>query len=138
MKREGFNNKSINIIQVSRADNALKVKLPGQNDLSMSPTLIRHNNNPPEFLHHPNPCSCPPCSLPSLFPVILRLMLSQVCNNKIGQLHYYRSRNLKMGLFLVDDCCAETSLESRTDFQSCLTVILFCFLCAAINNYHSK
>ena len=35
-----------------------------------------------------------------------------------------------MGLFqmITVDCCAETSLESQTDFQSFLTVILFCFL----------
>ena len=29
---------------------------------------------------------------------------------------------------IIVDCCAETSLESRTDFQSCLTETMFCFL----------
>ena len=29
---------------------------------------------------------------------------------------------------IIVDCCAETSLESTTDFQSCLTETMFCFL----------
>ena len=43
----------------------------------MSPSLMRHNNNPPSFLHHPDTCDCPPCSLPLLHQVILKIMFTQ-------------------------------------------------------------
>ena len=36
------------LLQVKATDNSRVVSLPGQEDLSMSPNLIRHNNNPPE------------------------------------------------------------------------------------------
>ena len=35
-------------LQVKSTDNSRVVTLPGQEDLSMSPNLIRHNNNPPQ------------------------------------------------------------------------------------------
>ena len=50
------------------------MRTQGQTDLSMSPSLVRYNNNPPEFLQHPDSCSCLPCRLPRLHILMLRLM----------------------------------------------------------------
>ena len=49
------------------------MRTQGQTDLSMSPTFVRHNNNPPEFLQHPDSCSCLPCRLPRLHVLLMRL-----------------------------------------------------------------
>ena len=43
----------------------------------MSPNLIRHNNNPPQHLHHPASCSCHLCDLPLLHSTLLGLLFSQ-------------------------------------------------------------
>ena len=43
----------------------------------MSPNLIRHNNNPPPYLHHPNTCPCHLCHLPLLHSTLLGLLFSQ-------------------------------------------------------------
>ena len=51
----------------------------------MSPTLIRHNNNPPDYLHHPDSCSCFPCSTPSLHRLILQLFFSQAWSLMLQQ-----------------------------------------------------
>ena len=63
--------------KVSRDDHSKVVEMPGQDDQSMSPTLIRHNNNPPAFLTHPESCQCFPCSLPGLHSTILELFFDQ-------------------------------------------------------------
>ena len=43
----------------------------------MSPKLIRHNNNPPQYLHHAPDCPCELCHLPTLHFTILGLLFSQ-------------------------------------------------------------
>ena len=55
------------------SDKSRIVRTQGQSDLSMSPTFVRHNNNPPEFLQHPDSCSCLPCRLPRLHVLLMRL-----------------------------------------------------------------
>ena len=65
------------LLQVKATDNSRVVSLPGQEDLSMSPNLIRHNNNPPPYLDHPPTCSCPPCRLPLLHSTVIGLLFSQ-------------------------------------------------------------
>lgn len=56
------------------SDKSRIVRTQGQTDLSMSPSLVRYNNNPPEFLQHPDSCSCLPCRLPRLHILLIRLM----------------------------------------------------------------
>ena len=43
----------------------------------MSPNLIRHNNNPPPYLHHLPTCPCHLCHLPLLHSTLLGLLFSQ-------------------------------------------------------------
>ena len=63
--------------QARSGDNSRVVSQPGQDDLSMSPNLIRHNNNPPPYLHHPPTCPCHLCHLPLLHSTLLGLLFSQ-------------------------------------------------------------
>ena len=62
---------------MTKTDNSNIIKLPGQSDLSMSPSLVRHNYDPPEFLYHPEHCQCLPCCQPSVHTIILRLVSTQ-------------------------------------------------------------
>jgi len=59
------------------SDDSEVVKLPGQDDRSMSPALVKHYHTPPPFLEHPPSCTCLPCTLPLLHRVLLGTMFSQ-------------------------------------------------------------
>ena len=58
------------------SDHSRVVTVPGQDDNSMSPTLVRLNNNHPDFLRHPATCGCLPCDQPRLHVLVLQLMMT--------------------------------------------------------------
>jgi len=70
----------------TESDNSEVLKLPGQDDRSMSPALSKQHQAPPPFLDHPAQCSCHPCTLPLLHRVLLDTTFSQAwCLALAGQ-----------------------------------------------------